>query len=153
LIKGHVRHITLFTLLVVIFCLPFSAYADRSIATHGKSAQARVNFKVIIAPSLSMQIGTLTTDKWSGSNKGEKEVFVKASGNFTNKDVLRFAATPSRSGTPNTRTANTFSNFDDIPALSLSHPSIGQYLLIYTPNTPNIMTPENGTRYYVLCSP
>jgi len=36
-------------------------YADGSITTDGQSAQARVKFKIVIAPSLSMNTAALST--------------------------------------------------------------------------------------------
>jgi len=154
-------------LLTAALCLPASAYADRSIATNGNSAQARVKFKVIIAPSLSMQIGTLTADNIPASDKGEKSVFVKASGNFTNKDTLSFSAKPSQTGNEGNHLTGTqtawmtdrSTNLEQESLVkhtvspSLTHSSNGQYLLTYSPDAAKIKTHPGELRYYVLCSP
>ena len=92
-------------LIAIVFCFPASAYAGSSLATNGNSAIAHVIFKVIIPPSLTLQVGTVSQSEllatrsqndssgFSGGKSNPKPTYIKVSGNLTKKGTLNFSNT------------------------------------------------------------
>lgn len=58
--KNGFKQFILFFLFVIVFCIPTTGKAESSTAADGKSAIAHVRFKVIIAPSLTLNVGTFS---------------------------------------------------------------------------------------------
>ena len=92
-------------LIAIVFCFPAFAYAGSSLATNGNPAIAHVIFKVIIPPSLTLQVGTVSQSEllatrsqndssgFSGGESNPKPTYIKVSGNLTKKGTLNFSKT------------------------------------------------------------
>jgi len=56
------KQFVLFLLVLMAISNAGPVYADSSIAANGQPAQARVNFKIVIAPDLALNMDQLSTD-------------------------------------------------------------------------------------------
>ena len=92
-------------LIAIVFCFPASAYAGNNLATNGNPAIAHVIFKVLIPPSLTLQVGTVSQSEllatrsqndssgFSGGESNPKPTYIKVSGNLTKQGTLNFSNT------------------------------------------------------------
>lgn len=140
-----------------------AVFAGSSVAANGTSAQAQVNFKIIILPNLALQVKTASADNMLASRTNnengdatlpdvnDKTVNVTASANMTRHGVLNVSSNLLPIG--NSQTSVKKAGHGTIESLPQPYISNGQYRLEYTPAEHTPFPSQNGSPTIILSAP
>ena len=157
------RQFILIFLLSMAIAADGPVFAGSSVASNGTSAQAQVNFKIIILPNLALQVKTASADNMLASRTNnesgdatlldvnDKTVNVTASANMTRHGVLNVSSNLLSIG--NSPTSVKGAGHSAIESLPQPYISNGQYRLEYTPAEHTPFPSQNGSPTIILCAP
>lgn len=138
-------------------------FADSSISTGGQSTIVGVKFKIVVTPSLALQVkagsaGTLLASRsvMDSSdpallNPDGKNIQVSASANLTKGGVLNVSSNLLSEGNSPTVIKRVGQGpIESVPMPYLPH---GRYQLLYTPKGPITPLSSEASSTFILCSP
>jgi len=138
-------------------------FAGSSSATNGKSSQIQLNFKIVILPSLALQVKTATADNMLASlpviglsdagllNTMDKKIYVTASANIHKHGRLNVSSNFVSAG--NWPTTQKRTGQDLFKSFPLPYIPNGHYRLVLSPIDPGTILSPNLPPTFTLCSP
>ena len=157
------RQFILIFLISMVVAADGPVFAGSSVASNGTSAQAQVNFKIIILPNLALQVKTASADNMLASrinnesgnatlpDINDKTVNVTASANMSRHGVLNVSSNLLSIG--NSPTSVKRAGHGAIESLPQPYTSNGQYRLEYAPAKHTRFPSPGDSPTIILCVP
>ncbi len=163
MLKFVCKHLILVLFVSMAIASANPIFADSSTATSGQPTIVGVKFKIVITPSLALQIKTGSTDTLLASrsvmdssnatllNPDNKNIQVSASANLTKRGVLNVSSNLLSDANPPTVLRR--AEQDPIESFPMPYLPNGRYQLDYTPNDPITPLSSDASSIFILCSP
>jgi len=157
------RKLILLSLVSIVLAIATPTFAGSGVATGGQPAIVGMTLKIVITPSLALQVKTGSADTMLASrpviegsdavqtNADDKNIHVAVSANLTKHGVLNVSSNLLSAG--NSPTSKRRVGQGRIESLTLPYLTTGRYQLVYTPNNPITPLSPDDSSTIILCSP